>query len=320
MCRITLGEADEQTGQCEEAGENSYRSSVVRTLAGLAAYPMALDRRLLFNRPVQGDCVIASRIRRSSAGPKDAHCRVPRLPIGSAMQTPELSGVTVVGAGAFNPAIVHPSWLAEKGLIPKDLSDAALREGNDQHQVVVSARLTSFVADWLTVQITQSKAVISTVDQGREVDLRDFAQGLFELLPETPVDAVGINSDSHYRARGETEWHAFGDKFLPKDYWEPLFAGDGWKTRDDGKRVGLRTVTIEVHRDDASVPGYVRVELAPSVRATPFGVYVGMNAHFHLSRPDKRGNAADAARILDARWEETRALESHILATISQSI
>src|SRR5690606_25375116 len=39
---ITLGAADEQIGQCEGAGNNSYRSSVVKVLVRLAADPMAL--------------------------------------------------------------------------------------------------------------------------------------------------------------------------------------------------------------------------------------------------------------------------------------
>lgn len=41
--RLTLGEADKQICQRKGAGENSYRSSAVKTLAGLAAYPWALD-------------------------------------------------------------------------------------------------------------------------------------------------------------------------------------------------------------------------------------------------------------------------------------
>src|SRR5690606_13960278 len=40
--RLTLGEADKQVGQYEGAGDNSYRSSSVKVLAGLAAYPWAL--------------------------------------------------------------------------------------------------------------------------------------------------------------------------------------------------------------------------------------------------------------------------------------
>jgi hypothetical protein len=39
---VTLGEADEQVGQCEGAGKSAYRSSDVMALAGFAAYPVAL--------------------------------------------------------------------------------------------------------------------------------------------------------------------------------------------------------------------------------------------------------------------------------------
>jgi len=39
-----LGEAVEQVGQCEDAGSNSCRGSVVRALVRLAAYPYALYR------------------------------------------------------------------------------------------------------------------------------------------------------------------------------------------------------------------------------------------------------------------------------------
>jgi hypothetical protein len=42
MRGLTLGAADEQVGQCEGAGDNSYRSSVVKALAWLAADPWAL--------------------------------------------------------------------------------------------------------------------------------------------------------------------------------------------------------------------------------------------------------------------------------------
>jgi hypothetical protein len=43
MRGLTLGEADEQIGPCEGAGNNSYRSSIAKVLVGLAAYPMALE-------------------------------------------------------------------------------------------------------------------------------------------------------------------------------------------------------------------------------------------------------------------------------------
>ncbi len=235
------------------------------------------------------------------------------------MITPELSGVTVVIAGSFNPAIVHPAWLAEKNLIGNELADYVVRQEGDE-KLIVSSKLSSFVADWLTVQVTQAQAVFATVDQGRELDLRDLTRGFLELLPETPVLALGINSDSHFRADNEARWHAFGDKFLPKDFWEPLFDEDGWTQRDNGNRVGMRSMIVQVQRADPSTPGHVQVELAPSVRLTPHGIFVGINAHFQLGRPDHRANASDAARVLAEHWEEVRALETSVLASLGKAI
>lgn len=244
------------------------------------------------------------------------------------MPTPELSGVTIVAAGSFNPAIVHPLWLAEKELIPENVAEHAM-EQESAKQMMVSPQLASFVADWLSVQVTPKQAVLATVDQGRAVDLRDLAKGFFDLLPETPVDALGINADSHFRTDGAAAWHAFGDRFLPKDFWEPLFQGDAWKPRDTtGSRVGMRAMTVEIQRSDPEVPGYVRIEIAPSTRIGPNGVYVGINAHFQLTQRIQhahagaaaRANAGAAARVLAAQWEATRELESHLMSKLSEAL
>ena len=231
-----------------------------------------------------------------------------------------LGGVTIVGRGAFNPAIVHPRWLAEKSLLPESVAEHATAETSPQ-QLLVTSQLAVFVADWLSVQVTQEQAVFSTVDQGREIDLRDFARGLFELLPETPMDAIGINSDTHFQTANEEAWHAFGDRFLPKDFWEPLFDGDGWVTRKGGTRVGMRSMIVEVHRDDPLQPGFVRVEVAPSVRLVPNGVYVGINGHFALNRSDDlRCTALDAAEIIKLHWSDVRALESQLVERILEAV
>jgi hypothetical protein len=228
----------------------------------------------------------------------------------------ELSGVSVIGAGAFNPAIVHPQWLAAKGLIPEDVAEHAMND-SETNALVVSGQLSVFTADWLQVQFTQENASFSTVEEGRELDLRDVAMAVFDLLPETPVDAVGINAAWHVRAESEESWHQFGDRFLPKDFWRAVFEGGDWRTRADGETVGLRTMTVEVARADASKrAGFIRLEVAPSIRVQP-GIYSNVNSHFQLTLPDKpRGSAYDAARVLEEDWEETRAQEKNMLAKL----
>jgi hypothetical protein len=223
---------------------------------------------------------------------------------GMAAPPIELSGVAVVAAGSFNPAIFQPRWLLEKELITANAAEAA------EKQLVVSPELTAFTADWLGLQVTLQQAIFSSVEEGRELDLRDLVKGVLGLLPETPVDAIGINSDSHFRVASDADWNEIGDRFLPKDLWEPIFEGGHWRRRPSGEAVGLRTVTVEVARKEPA--GNVRVELAPSARLVPNGVYVGINSHFQISRPEQRGNAYEAAQIIDSEWEATRIFEREV--------
>jgi hypothetical protein len=217
----------------------------------------------------------------------------------------EFSGVTVVAVGALNPAIFQPQWFLDKELIAENAATSA------QDRLLVSPELTVFTADWLSVQITLQQAVFATVDEGREFDLRDLFKGVFSLLPETPIDAVGINADAHFRLDTESAWHEIGDRFLPKELWEPVFDDGGFRRRADGKAVGLRSLTVEVTREDGR--GFVRVEVAPSARVTPNGVFAGINAHFQLSTQDRRANGYEATRTVDENWEKTRKLEARII-------
>lgn len=221
----------------------------------------------------------------------------------------ELSGISVVAAGAFNPAIFHPWWFADKGLLPANAIEEALQKDH-----VAVRELAVFTADWLSVQVSLDQAVLSTVEVGREFDLRDLAKGVLDVLPETPVDAVGLNADAHFRVGSDEEWHSIGDRFLPKDFWQPLFEGEEWIRRADGQSVGLRSMTVEASRTE--IAGHVRTEVAPSVRLTPHGVYTGVNAHFQLTVGEERGNGYKAARVIEEQWEATRNLERELIERI----
>lgn len=228
------------------------------------------------------------------------------------MLKPELTGAAVVGAGAFNPAIIHPMWLAEKDLLDASSAEAALSPSANP-PCIVTPQVAAFRAGWVWVQITQQQAVFSTVYSGRETDLRDLAKGVFDLLPETPVHGLGINADVHVRLDSEDEWHAIGDLFLPKGLWEQLLPDGPWKRRPDGIRVGMRTMTIEVTRDDEAAPGILRVEVAPSVRVLPYGLYIGLNGHFNIRDDEWIGTAYTAGKVLMAQWDSTRAEESQLI-------
>lgn len=224
-----------------------------------------------------------------------------------------MGGVSVVGAGSFNPAIFHPFWFRDKELLSEDVVEGALA-----HDFVSVREFSSFSADWLIVQVTSQQAVFSTVDASRDSDLRDLATAVFDLLPETPITALGLNADAHFRLDSEDQWHAVGDRFLPKDFWQPLFEDEAWRRRTGGLSVGLRTMTVEAWHDDLS--GFVRTEVSPSTRISPNGIYVGINAHFDISVSGQAGNAYMAARLIDEQWSRTRQLESDLIARMTEVV
>jgi hypothetical protein len=173
----------------------------------------------------------------------------------------------------------------------------------------VMPQLAAFTGGWLSVQVTNEQAVFSTVEEARALELRDLAKNVFELLPHTPINALGINTDSHFRVPSEDAWHEIGDIFLPKEEWEPLFSLEGqeWLTRTGDRVVGMRSMIVEAWRPNRR--DYVRVEVAPSVRITPNGVFLGINSHFQLSHGEERGTGLGAAQVVAEQWDGARAFE-----------
>jgi hypothetical protein len=222
----------------------------------------------------------------------------------------EVGGVTVVANGAFNPAIFQPRWFVENKLLVDEDATVALEK------IAVTTQVTSFGAGWLQVQVVPQQAVFLTVEEAREPDLRNLVTSVFELLPHTPVDAVGINADAHFRVESQDVWHAIGDRFLPKKDWEPLFTGDDWLKRPSGMKAGLRTMMVEAWRPNKK--DYVRIEVAPSVRITPNGVFIGINSHFQLTENDNRGTAHVAAGVVAKQWDSVRAFEKESQSRIME--
>src|SRR5207244_652764 len=127
-----------------------------------------------------------------------------------------------------------------------------------------------------------------------------------------------INSDLHFRVDSDEAWHAVGDVFLPKEQWEPLFAGGDWSTREGGRVVGLRTMTVEVWRSNNR--DYMRGEVGPSQRIPlpARGVYIGINTHLQITDENTRGTGLQASESIGANWDEIRALERSLQERIDE--
>lgn len=108
----------------------------------------------------------------------------------------EIEGMTIVLLGSFNPTIFQPAWFASEGLIARDLSDAA-------EVGIVHRQIVAFTAGWFDISVTDDRFSVTSLTAPSYDLLRDLVLGTFRLLRYTPLRAMGLNKDVHYRIASE---------------------------------------------------------------------------------------------------------------------
>lgn len=199
------------------------------------------------------------------------------------MQTaPQLEGVSLVLLGQFNPAIFQPAWFAAENLVRPQEADSAEVQ-------LIHPEATVLRMEWLQLNIVRNRFQASTLQSSYFEPLRDLTVGLFSLLNHTPLAALGINREFHFRLDSEKQWHALGDRLAPKSHWQLL------------RKPGLRSMSIEGQRDDGH-EGHVLVKVEPSPRYDQ-SIYVEINDHYELRTAIvKHGGAEKLVEILTSQW------------------
>ena len=196
----------------------------------------------------------------------------------------ELEGQVLVLLGQFNPAIVQPSWLALQNLVRTAEAETATVE-------IISPHLSVFNVGNIRLVVQTDKFQLETVAVEDGPTLRDLAVGVFRILEHTPVTALGINREMHFRMDSIEEWHKIGDRLVPKEPWNLVMPTPGTKS-----------IVVQNDRrpSSGSVPdeGVLTLRLEPSTRVSP-GVYVNSNLHFAANR-------ARSLEILESRWESAQ--------------
>lgn len=175
----------------------------------------------------------------------------------------EIDGLSIVIRGNLNPAIFSPAWLFYQKLIGKEEFDNVEVE-------LITSQIALFTPSWFSIQVTPDRLALTTVEPDEFERLRDLAVGILNLLPHTPIGALGINRDVHIKLESEADWHLVGDSLLPKEHWTMLALP------------GMRTISVEGVRPDLFA-GRVVVQVEPSVRIEN-GIYMSHNDHFDLKR------------------------------------
>lgn len=193
---------------------------------------------------------------------------------------PEIGGANVVVVGNFNPAIFTPAWFALHGLLPKNAADNA-------DVGVIGPDFAAFSFDWLILEVTSERFVARTA-QEPFVRVRDLVTRVFdEHLFHTPVRALGINREVHFRAGSLAARDRIGRALAPVEPWGIW----GQELGLDGLHGGLTSLTMSQFKPDGRPAGgeiNVKVERSVVIGDKRFGVYVRVNDHYALGEADER--------------------------------
>ena len=191
---------------------------------------------------------------------------------------PEISGVSVVLLGDFNPAIFTPAWFALHDLLPESVADSADLQ-------VAHQQVTDFVADWLRLQVTAERFSVGT-SQAPYIRLRDLVARIFkEYLHHTPLRAFGINREVHFQVPSFTARDRIGRTLAPVEPWGAWRHNLGL----DGEHGGMTSLTMsQVDPKGRPTGGQINVtvETSKQIGKGRTGVYVRVNDHYAIENAE----------------------------------
>lgn len=208
---------------------------------------------------------------------------------------PEILSANIVVLGAFNPAIFSPDWLELNQLIGPD--DAKVIRSSENF--VVTRQVTQLESETFRLLVEESKYQASCTGVAGP-HIRDLTMGVLELLPHTPLRAIGLNFDIQYRFHDSDAYHKVGDALAPKSIWLQVVG-------DPDRAIGLEQLRIIVQDGK-------RGEEPKSPNSKTISVHRGGNTltirmsyndhHEFVDLPEGTAATEAAMEILKEHWQE----------------
>eukprot|EP00456_Euglypha_rotunda_P058288 TRINITY_DN483_c0_g1_i15.p1 TRINITY_DN483_c0_g1~~TRINITY_DN483_c0_g1_i15.p1 ORF type:complete len:222 (+),score=23.47 TRINITY_DN483_c0_g1_i15:1021-1686(+) len=196
---------------------------------------------------------------------------------------PERHLYTFVALGSFNPAIFHPKWFETNELIPAG-------GWSEDELEVCSRQLSIFTMDELRVEVTGDRLAMLTQKPSLSPALKDLAVGALAILEHTPLTAVGLNLQMHFRMPSLEAYHDVGHRLAPKTDWDFLDFPAMLQLKMQGRRTSTKSERLEFAIGPADDIVY--------------GLAVAVNQHYNLDSHDVRGKNLECRRILMEDWPE----------------
>ena len=172
--------------------------------------------------------------------------------------------------------------------------------GQQGKSLLVSHQASAFETKWFALQVLQNQFSLTSKD-ALSPAFKDLAVSIFQLVPHTPVTAVGLNFLGHYKLANEDDYHRVGDVLAPKDIWKALYPDE---------MPGLADLTVRIQHgvrgEQLKTKDEKRIAVQPSERIK-FGAFLSYNDHHDVSVGDENNlkPGERVATIIDSEWERS---------------
>jgi len=198
----------------------------------------------------------------------------------------QIYNFSLVALGDFNPKIIQPFWLANKGLIGE-------KEAEDANIELIHSELVKYSLTWVDIQIQQNRFELKSSQEPYFESIRDLFIGIFSKLQETPMKSFGINHIMHFSARDEQEMFNIGNNLAPLNNWDML----------NNPRV-LNLEIVENKRSDG-FDGKIRVKIQPSdlLIGSNMGFSISINDHYSFQ--EKNQTTDNVLKLISSQWKSS---------------
>ena len=209
---------------------------------------------------------------------------------------PEISGASIILLGNFNPAIFSPAWFVHYEVLP----ESTIKNANVE---IATSQISMFSTEWLHIQVHLDRFQASTVS-APIVRIQDLVVQIFKQhLPHTPLTAIGINRDVHFRAHSQEARDRVGRLLAPVEPWGEV----GDLLNLDGSTSGMVSLTMRQEQpSDRALGGQINVKVEPSARIGEgrTGIYVQVNDHYVLD-PSEIDARDQLINVVEEKFESS---------------
>jgi hypothetical protein len=208
----------------------------------------------------------------------------------------ENSSYSIVFLGHFNPAIFSPLWFGTHSLFTDD-------EVNAAEISVIHPEIARFTAGGITIQVETSRFVATATSSA--IQLHDLVARTFrDFLSHTPIRAMGINREVHFKLKSQEARIELGRKLAPLAPWGEW--GDVLGQQPAELTSGMISLSMRQVKKLGSYGGHVQTTIQPSgLIPRPVGVFLQVNDHYEFSSAVEVTGADMILDILDAEFEKS---------------